>query len=528
MWWDGTKAKWKDIDANIPKISQYLVRLFKGSDAQGTGAEPVLVSTGVADDNGDSGQAFEYDFSSLISSGGAGSYTFKVMAHGTSLNLDSDWQDSATVNPTDGTLTVGPLTAATGLWWDGNTAKWSAAANASGYTVQLKKGASTLGTAQDAGTNTYFDFTTLLAGASGGSGSYTFTVTAVGSGVYTNSPESSPSYAKVFLKMTTGTSAFGNNIVKAIAYGNSKYVAVGSGGTIATSSEGTSWTAVDVDSSGKVFNGWGSKPELRSVVWGTDKFVAVGQWGTIIYSSDGETWSLVSSGGNDPFDGWGTKPELYAVAWGGSKFVLAGEGIDSSSGGARTAHSSNGTSWTYVGNASAGDYNAIHSLAYGGDKFIAVGNGGRTTWSTDGSAWTSTGGGWVSDNLAGIGTLNAVVYGNSTWVAVSNDGKIAYTTGDPTDNANWTALTADQSRFGSAGILSVVYGNGKFVAVGHNGKMATSPDGIEWTAIPAGTTNGQSMFTNDESINAVCSNGSSFITGGNAYSGNASKFAYSD
>ena len=267
------------------------------------------------------------------------------------------------------------------------------------------------------------------------------------------------------------------------------------------------------------YSGWTTKPELRSIVYGGSKFVAVGQQGAIVYSSDGENWFLVSGSENDPFNGWGTKPELYAVAWGGTKFVLAGAAINT---GARTAYSTNGINWTFVENVSAGDGNAIYGLAYGDSKFIAVGNGGRVTSTTNGTTW-----GWVVDNLGGLGTLNAVIYGGGKWVAVSNDGRIAYATGDPAIPANWTALTAEKSRFGSAGILSIAYGNGKFVAVGHNGKMATSPDGIEWTAIPAGTDNGQSRFSDQESINAV-TYGSHFITGGNAYSGTASKFAYSD
>ena len=65
-----------------------------------------------------------------------------------------------------------------------------------------------------------------------------------------------------------------------------------------------------------------------------------------------------------------------------------------------------------------------------------------------------------------------------TWVAVSDDGKIA--TSDD-DGATWTPV-ADSS-FGTTRINSIHYDAAGFlfIAVGDEGKVATSSDLVNWT-----------------------------------------------
>ena len=62
------------------------------------------------------------------------------------------------------------------------------------------------------------------------------------------------------------------------------YVAVGTSGTILTSSDGTSW---DNKSSGTTGN-------LNGVTYGNDKFITVGNSGTILTSSNGTSWNSTS------------------------------------------------------------------------------------------------------------------------------------------------------------------------------------------------------------------------------------------
>ena len=49
------------------------------------------------------------------------------------------------------------------------------------------------------------------------------------------------------------------------------------------------------------------------------------------------------------------------------------------------------------------------------------------------------------------------------------------------DIENWTAVS--DSGFETTGVTGVCYGNGKFVAVGDDGKMAYSTDGTSWTLV---------------------------------------------
>ncbi len=58
--------------------------------------------------------------------------------------------------------------------------------------------------------------------------------------------------------------------------------------------------------------------DLHGAAWGGGRFVAVGDGGTIVTSTDGEQWSLRASG---------TNANLNDVAWNGRRFVVVGAGI---------------------------------------------------------------------------------------------------------------------------------------------------------------------------------------------------------
>lgn len=64
-----------------------------------------------------------------------------------------------------------------------------------------------------------------------------------------------------------------------VAYGRDHFVAVGNNGSVLTSSDGQSWRPSRV-----------TETNLLRVVYGRDRFVAVGELGTTIWSPDGETW----------------------------------------------------------------------------------------------------------------------------------------------------------------------------------------------------------------------------------------------
>ena len=87
-----------------------------------------------------------------------------------------------------------------------------------------------------------------------------------------------------------------NESMQGVAYGNGKFVSVGTGGAILTSLDGVTWAR---QNSGTLSN-------LSCATWGNNKFVAVGSAGIILISSDGVSWATKSSG---------TIRKLNAVTW---------------------------------------------------------------------------------------------------------------------------------------------------------------------------------------------------------------------
>ena len=70
-----------------------------------------------------------------------------------------------------------------------------------------------------------------------------------------------------------------------VQYVNSTFVAVGRGGLILTSSDGTTWTSRTTYTTS----------DLEDVTYGNSKFIAVGEYGTTVTSSDGITWTTTSN-----------------------------------------------------------------------------------------------------------------------------------------------------------------------------------------------------------------------------------------
>jgi hypothetical protein len=86
------------------------------------------------------------------------------------------------------------------------------------------------------------------------------------------------------------------------------------------------------------------------------------------------------------------------------------------------------TNWTAVSNSTfdTSDHH-IYAIAYGiadGEsvgRFVAGGFPGKMAYSTNGSSWTS-----VSDSKFGTFTIHDIAYGNNRFVAVGDDGQMAY------------------------------------------------------------------------------------------------------
>ena len=116
----------------------------------------------------------------------------------------------------------------------------------------------------------------------------------------------------------------------------------------------------------------------------------------------------------------------------------------------------------------------MRAVCYENGKFVAVGENGVIAYSTDGSSWTA--------KKVGSNWWYGVCYGNEKFVVVGTDGDVAYST----DGISWTTTTISNAPT----IMAVCCGNGKFVAVGRIWNASGyyirtiyySTDGINWTS----------------------------------------------
>jgi len=154
----------------------------------------------------------------------------------------------------------------------------------------------------------------------------------------------------------------------------------------------------------------------------------------------------------------------------------------------------------------------INDIAYGNGRFVAVGDNGKMAYSDDnGVTWTA-----VADSTFDTGySIRGIAYGNNRFVAVGDKGKMAYSD----DGTSWTAVTDSifGSDFSAPSFYAIAYVNNRFVAVGTSGKMAYSEDGENWTAVT------DSKFDTSNYSFAIAYGNNRFVA-----VGNAGKIAYSE
>jgi hypothetical protein len=261
----------------------------------------------------------------------------------------------------------------------------------------------------------------------------------------------------------------------AIAFGNGRFVAVGSGSQSAYSTNGISWIEVSISS---VVNAG-----FLNIAYSNPKFLAVSSTGLTVESSDGTSWSFII---NNTFD----STAINSTVYGNGYFVAVGD----SGKAARMYNSLLANEWTVV-DVKFGTSN-IYDITYGDGKFVAVGQAGKAAYSSDGMTWTA-----VSDMQFGTSGINGIAYGDGKFVAVGNGGKAAYSN----DGITWTAV--NDMAFGNTSIEDIAYGGGKFVAVGQAGKAAYSSDGITWAVVDVTTLGNQTIRT-------ITYGGQKFVAGG--------------
>jgi hypothetical protein len=163
-------------------------------------------------------------------------------------------------------------------------------------------------------------------------------------------------------------STFGTSDIKAIAYGNNRFVAVGDDGKMAYSANGASWTAVADSKFPATYtsSGYELSYVIQAIAYGNNRFVAVGDHRKMAYSTDGASWTAVEVSeitvNND------------IIAYGNNRFVVTVDNLGD------VAYSDNGASWTAVKVQGQGGMYIILSIAYGKNRFVAGDSSGRIAY----------------------------------------------------------------------------------------------------------------------------------------------------
>lgn len=163
---------------------------------------------------------------------------------------------------------------------------------------------------------------------------------------------------------------------RAVTYGDSLYVSVGSSGKIATSPDGITWTLRT--------SPFGTSA-VMSVSYGNGNFVAVALDGKLAVSTDAITWALKTTAvpSTSSFRGIAYGDGIWCA-------TAADETNPSATGiGYVCTSTDNGTTWTTL-EVDSGHNAEFSNVVYAKDRFLVVFAGDTTTYayeSTDGIEW---------------------------------------------------------------------------------------------------------------------------------------------
>jgi formylglycine-generating enzyme required for sulfatase activity len=237
-----------------------------------------------------------------------------------------------------------------------------------------------------------------------------------------------------------------SNALYAVTWGGGQFVAVGSGGAVLTSADGSSWQARN---SGTTWN-------LLGVAWNGGQYVAVGAGGIILTSADAVSWVPRASG---------STAQLNAVTSGSSGFVAVGSG-------GTILTSTNGASWTQRTSPLGG---VLEDVIWNGSAYLAVGQtsssqfGGQTgTYlrSTNGVSWTTQ-----TIPIEHYTTIAARSF--SDIVVARNGGAVRHSL---YSTSNWDFWDTGVS----ANYHGSLWSGREYIMVGTGAAIVSSPDGIRW------------------------------------------------
>ncbi|WP_221031346.1 WD40/YVTN/BNR-like repeat-containing protein [Actomonas aquatica] len=201
------------------------------------------------------------------------------------------------------------------------------------------------------------------------------------------------------------------NDISAVIHGGGKFVLVGAGGAVATSTDGVTWTPSFTD----------TKEWIAGIAYGADRYVAVGsRLGGVMISPDAVVWTQTTVTGSGAAE-WGKVTKIRFVA---GRFWAMSNGLNF------TAYSTDGVHWTKHEQASAMN---VARISEGGGVLLGIdqstsrlGSSNGTTWnyqtvrsvvSTDGGeTWSYAG---LFNNMATISA--GPIYKDGRWLAAGTD-----------------------------------------------------------------------------------------------------------
>lgn len=218
--------------------------------------------------------------------------------------------------------------------------------------------------------------------------------------------------------------------------------------------------------------------EWVSVASGGGSYVAIGSNNTeqpLLSSTDGATWTPR----NTP-----TSMGLHTIAYGGGKFVAI-------NGGYQTITSTNTIDWLPGGTIPTVGWQHWGKMTYGAGQFVAVSHFGS---STNAIATSPDGVNWTIRSIPTVGGDGQSV--PADWIAVTYGGGqfVAYSGASSTnqiitsaDGVTWVARNVNTGGLADTVFAGITYGGGKFVVTTSNDygdeglALISSDSGVTWT-----------------------------------------------
>jgi len=295
----------------------------------------------------------------------------------------------------------------------------------------------------------------------------------------------------------TRSVAFGNDLFVAVG---SEYVAPSTFYKILYSSDGNTWTAIDITS---------LEFDPRKITFGNGRFVVSGQpYGTgtasFIWSDDGKTWtkSVTNTTAYRAFE---------LIAYGAGRFVAATTFPDIPDRSYTAVSTDNGVTWTVTAQAIGTRFS--NGISFANSRFVTTSASqyGYLVQSADGVTWVQ------QDVGAGLYTWGGVAFGNGVYSVVGEVlGTSQFTTATSPDFATWTYHLQNTDP-----VRNVIFHCGVFVGFSLQGRIATSINGSSYLQ----SDSAYELFSAVGVKDMACSTQDRFVA---VLGGNSNTLAYSD